>query len=218
MPVGPNGTSIILPASWISEADMISLSDADLSWDEKPADAHFIVASRLVREKGIPLLIDALMNLEGKGETISVDVMGSGAMKADLEGIAGKLRNVRLRLLDPVPYGPSFMRALRQYHAVIVPVTGDEQARILYDAFSQAIPIIAANTAGNREVVTHGGTGFLFEADNPAALSETLCHCADDLDGLRQAGLSALTVAAKHTHADMHGKRAEFLRETFGEC
>ncbi|MET0179263.1 MAG: glycosyltransferase [Novosphingobium sp.] len=216
LPVGPKGIAAVLPASWISEQNVISPAEAGAAWDEKRHGPRFLLASRLVPEKGIPLFLETLDRLDRKGMPIGVDVIGSGAMRPDIEAFARKAKAVRIRLLDPVPYGPAFMQLVRSYHATIVPLTGDEQARILYDSFSQAVPVIATDTAGNREVVTDSETGFLVQADDPEAFAQTLLECAGKPEALRRAGLSALRVAAGHTHWDMHRKRADILRELFG--
>lgn len=216
LPVGPKGSSVILPASWISERDIISSAEAEMAWDAKCDQPRFLLASRLVPEKGISLFLETLNYLEQKGETIKIDIIGSGIMRSDIENFAQNAKTLQIRLLDPLPYGLPFMQLLRSYHATIVPLIGDEQARILYDSFSQAVPVIATDTAGNREVVINGENGFLFQAGSPGAFAETLISCAGNPDALRQAGLSALGVAANHTHADMHRKRADILRRLFG--
>jgi glycosyltransferase involved in cell wall biosynthesis len=215
LPVGPRGTAVVLPASWISERDIVSREDADRAWDQKPAQPRFLLASRLERQKGIGLFLDALHCLERNAEPVEIDVIGSGAMRPDIEAFANSARFVKMRVLQPVPYGQPFLQLLRGYHGAVIPLTGDEQPRILYDAFSQAVPVIATNTPGNREVAVDGETGFLPEP-TPEALASALTSCHRHPASLRAMGLRALNVAAGHTHANMHGKRAKVLFELFG--
>jgi glycosyltransferase involved in cell wall biosynthesis len=215
LPVGPKGTAVVLPASWISDRDIVSREDADRAWDQKPAQPRFLLASRLEGQKGIGLFLDALRCLERDAEPVEIDVIGSGAMRQDVEAFASSARFVKMRVLQPVPYGQPFLHLLRGYHAAVVPLTGDEQPRILYDAFSQAVPVIATNTAGNREVAVDGETGVLPDP-TPEALASALASCHRQPASLRPMGLRALEVAAGHTHAHMHGKRAEVLLKLFG--
>lgn len=215
LPIGPKGTATVLPASWISEGDIISREEAMASWETKALRPRFLLASRLESQKGIPLFLEMLRQLEKRAEPIEIDVIGSGAMKPDIEAFAKDARAVRVRLLAPVPYGNAFMRLLREYHAVIVPLTGDEQARILYDSFSQAVPVVATDTAGNRGVVKDGHTGLLVRPD-PQSFANTLASCAQNPQHLREMGIAALDTAAEYTHASMHGKRAELLTRLFG--
>ncbi|MDF3932894.1 glycosyltransferase [Pseudomonas citronellolis] len=216
LPVGPKGTAMVLPASWISERDILSATEAEALWDAKPLQARFLLATRLVQQKGVALFLEAMRLLERNGEHLEVDVIGDGEMGVDIQHFAEQAHALKVRLLEPRPYGQPFLQLLRNYHATIVPLTGDEQARILYDSFAQAVPVIATDTCGNREVVTDGGTGVLFETNNPEALVRAVTSCAQDRGGLRRMGLSALRTAAEHTHADMHRKRAVMLRELFG--
>ena len=44
---------------------------------------------------------------------------------------------------------------------MIVATTGDEQSRVIYDANSRAVPVIATDTPGNRDVVFRGQAGCL---------------------------------------------------------
>lgn len=216
LPVGRSGKGIILPASWISEHDILSGRDAEALWNVKTGKPRFLLASRLVEQKGVSLFLDAMRILEAQDIPLEVDVIGDGPLKSEIAALVQAAKAMKLRLLDPVPYGTAFMTLLQGYHGTIVPLTGDEQARILYDSFSQAVPVIASDTPGNREVVTDGVTGALFKAGSPEDLAETLKRFASQPASLRSMGLEATRHAALHTHAAMHEKRARLLRETFG--
>ena len=177
LPVGPGGETLVLPASWISEA---------------------------------------LRALDTRGAAITVDVIGEGPMRAALTEFATAARTVQLRLLDPVEYGAPFMTLLQSYHAVIVPTTGDEQPRILFDAFSQAVPVVATATSGNREVLRDGVTGCLTPEGDAGALALALEAMAAEPDVLQQMGFAALSAARAYTHATMHQRRAAALVRIFG--
>lgn len=216
LPVGPRGTSLILPASWISEADIISPEMAQTAWSEKPQTPRFLMASRLVKEKGVPLFLDALRNLEATGQSVSIDVIGSGPLRKDIEEFAVAAEKVRIRLLEPVPYGSPFFELVRGYHAVVVPTTGDEQPRILYDAFSQAVPVIATATAGNLEIVEDGKNGWVVPENSADDLARALTDLSQQPSELRRMGQAALAVARDFTHITMHERRAESLLRIFG--
>lgn len=216
LPVGTKGTGIVLPASWISERDVLSLEKAEQAWDAKPHKPRFLLASRLVAEKGIPLFLNAMQKLEQTGVEIDVDVIGAGDLREEILAFSRHARNVNLTLLDPVPYGEPFLQLLQRYHASIVPLSGDEQARILYDSFARAVPVIASNTPGSREVVDNGETAFLFSAGDAAALADVLQTQNENPTALRRMGISALQIASQYTHARMHSQRADVLRGLFG--
>ena len=79
-----------------------------------------------------------------------------------------------MKVLDPIPYGQPFHAFLRGFDAVIVPSLSNEQPRILFDAFSQAVPVIASATGGIREVVESELTGRLVPPDDVTCLAEAL--------------------------------------------
>ncbi|MCL4067798.1 glycosyltransferase [Pseudomonas sp. GX19020] len=216
LPVGAQGRALVLPASWISEEMILSDAQMQAAWAAKSDVPRFLMASRLVAEKGIGLFLAALEQLEMRGIALAVDVIGEGPMRADLGAFAAQARHVRLGLLDPVEYGAPFMALLRGYHAVVVPTTGDEQPRILFDAFSQGVPVVATATTGNREVVQDGVNGRLCVPGQAGALAGALADLVQDAAALAGMAPAALQTARAYTHATMHRRRAGALADLFG--
>jgi glycosyltransferase involved in cell wall biosynthesis len=101
---------------------------------------------------------------------------------------------------------------VREYHAIIVPSLSDEQPRIIYDAYSQAVPAIASDTPGNRDEVIHGGTGWFFPAGSASALAQGLREATAQTGRLAEMGMNGLQRARQTTHAEMHRKRAALLQ------
>lgn len=216
LPIGPEGTGLILPASWIAETDILTEAQASAQWQDKPSIPHFLVASRLVEEKGISLLLNALYQLEAQGQLINIDIIGEGPLGYKIGSFAANAKSVHLRILRPVPYGQPFLEVLRNYHAVIVPTTGDEQPRILYDAFSQAVAVIATATTGNLEIVEHNKTGYVVTTKTASGLVDALSWLSQRPADLQRIGLSGLALAQNYTHTAMHDQRAEALLKAFG--
>ena len=212
LPVRPGRLAAVIPASWIQAGDVIPEEAARALWHDRPGPVSFLLPSRLEPEKGLGLALEALRRLEATARPITVDVIGTGRLAAEVDALASTCRHVALRLLDPVPYGAPFLHLLRSYHGVIVPTTGDEQPRILYDAFSQSVPVIATATAGNRQVVSHGKTGLLVPENDPFALGEALIDASIRPDDLRRMGLAAVHEAQNQTHLAMHARRAHLLQ------
>lgn len=216
LPVGPQGRALVLPASWISEDMILTGAQVQASLVAKGAVPRFLMASRLVAEKGIGLFLAALERLELQGARISIDVIGEGPLRSDLAAFAAQARHVRLGLLAPVDYGAPFMALLRLYHAVVVPTTGDEQPRILFDAFSQGVPVVATATAGNRDLVQQGVNGRLCAPGSAEALAAEIADLARDAPALAAMAPAALNTAREYTHATMHQRRALALASLFG--
>jgi len=95
---------------------------------------------------------------------------------------------------------------------VIVPSLSDEQPRIVYDAFSQAVPVVASNTPGLRDCVRHGSTGRLVTG-GPADWAAEFKWCFEHSNELEEMGSRGLETARLMTHAEMHRRRWRLLVE-----
>lgn len=212
------GVAVVDPATWISASDMIAPSDAQSDWDSKSERGPSILfAGRLEEEKGVSLLLETLLWLEQhSSRSFNIDLVGSGSLEAKCREAARLHSKIRVRLIAPVPYGARFFDLLRNYHAVVVPSLSDEQPRIVFDAFSQAVPVVAASTAGLRNYVLDGETGYLFARGEKTAFVASLEKCIEDPEALQEMGLRARRHAENFTHEAMHGRRARHLAALMG--
>jgi glycosyltransferase involved in cell wall biosynthesis len=124
---------------------------------------------------------------------------------------------VQLEVLEPVPYGEPFFALLRRFDAVLVPSLADEQPRIVYDAYSQALPVLASATPGLQTCVTDGVNGRLFAPADAQALADTIAWAADEPAELQRLGLAALATARATTHQGMHRRRHALIARMLAE-
>ena len=96
---------------------------------------------------------------------------------------------------------------MRRFDALLVPSLADEQPRVVYDAYSQALPVLASATPGLATCVQEGVTGRLFAPADAVALAETIASAARDPAALQPLGLAALEAARAMTHQEMHRRR-----------
>lgn len=213
------GKAFIIPATWINEGDVLSDQEAERHWDQKaPAsvqETKVLFAGRLDGSKGIGVLLAALRKLDSEGVDLRVDVIGDGPARAECVATGQSLKTVRMSVFPPVPYGSAFFQFLRRYHAVVVPSLSDEQPRVVFDAFSQAVPVLSSRTDGLTPHVIEGRTGRLFEPGDADSLAAALRAAATDVAGLRQLGKRGLAAARNLTHREMHRTRARILAEFF---
>lgn len=214
--MGARGEILIAPATWIGDADILPDDVAAAAWAAKPVRPRFAFAGRLTPEKGVGVLLAALEILEARGTALDIDIIGVGAMAEACRAVAARLDRIRLTVHDPVDYGPAFFGFLRARHAVLVPTLTDEQPRILFDAFSQAVPVIASGTGGHLGSVQPGENGWLVPPGEPEALAAALARAAADPQDLARMGLAALATARTRTHEAMHRTRAALLRRVLG--
>ncbi len=207
------------PATWINDEDILSDREAELCWERKlraPAgEARVLFAGQLVPGKGIDVLLAALRRLDEQGAKLRVDVIGEGPRRPECAATERDLKTVKMSVLTPVPYGGEFFELLRSYHAIVVPSLSDEQPRVVFDAFSQAVPVLAAKTDGLVSHVVEGRTGRLFEPGDTESLATAL-RDASDTAALQRMGMRALEAARGLTHREMHRTRWRILVNQFG--
>src|SRR5579883_2479476 len=207
----------VIHASWIDESVVLSDQQAQEAWQRKsmepsPREIQVLFAGRLEAEKGVLVLLEAVELLSRKNVALRLDILGTGRLAANCatssEGMQGM---TRVRSLGTVGYGAPLFQLLRQYHALIVPSISDEQPRIVYDAYSQAVPVIGTSTPGLQDCIKEDETGWLVPPCDAAALAGALERAAAHPDQLRRMGLEAVKSARAMTHQAMHRKRQLLL-------
>jgi glycosyltransferase involved in cell wall biosynthesis len=217
----------VVHASWIDEAivlgDAVAQARWQARWQGRQTDGtpvlRLLFAGRLQEDKGLHVLFDALRRLRSTGRTrVQVSIIGAG----ELEGACREQARlsddrVQLEVLEPVAYGEPFFALLRRYDAVLVPSLADEQPRIVYDAYSQALPVLASATPGLQTCVTHGVNGRLFAPADAQALADSIAWAADEPAELQRLGLAALATARATTHQGMHRRRHALIARVLAE-
>ncbi|MEG4014867.1 MULTISPECIES: glycosyltransferase [unclassified Microcoleus] len=209
--------SHIINASWIDEENIISEADATQIWQEKistssPKQLKILFAGRLRPDKGVLVLLEAMKILDEENISIKLDILGEGKLLSNCQAASKALHNsAQIEILGTLPYGPKLFERFQQYHAVVVPSISDEQPRIVYDAYSQAVPILGSNTGGLRDCIENEKTGMLIAPNDPLALANLLKQSAENLNKLQNMGMAARKKACTLTHQEMHRQRWQLL-------
>lgn len=207
----------VLPASWIDEGDLLDRERAQSLWNAKRAGpVRLLFAGRLSSEKGVEVLLAAVEQLAREGRAVELDIIGAGPLRQRCLSVAEACAPARIRLLDPLPYGEPFFGLLRQYSAVLIPSLSDEQPRIVFDAYAQAVPVIASDTEGLRPHVVPGRTGWRVPGGDVQEWAKAIVEAHSSHAMLERMGLAALDQAAAHTHRHMHLERWKILADHLG--
>jgi len=206
----------INPASWIEDEAVWSSEEAVSKWQPKLAskELKLIVVGRLVPEKGVRFVLDALNHLDASPSSspIICDILGEGPLLDECKEAAQKLRGrVRVRCLGTVQYGEPLFDLLADYHALVLPIISNEQPRIVYDVFARALPVLGFNSQGVASCVTEGITGKLCQTGDTEQLAGMLEWASKHVDILSQMGLAGLEKARSLTHSEMHKSRRDIL-------
>jgi glycosyltransferase involved in cell wall biosynthesis len=214
-----NRCSHIIHASWIDEQVILDEGEAERLWLERLVQKEPLVllfAGRLTVQKGLRILLQAAQRLSEEGVHFRLNVMGKGELADECVRAAERIGPATIQVHDPLPYDESFFRTVRSADLVVVPSLSDEQPRIVYDAFSQAKPVLASDTPGLRDCIRNGVNGLLVRPNDPEALASAVRTIADKRETLSRLGLAAIATARSLTHEEMHRQRWRILSEELG--
>jgi len=212
----------VIPASWIDKKDILPKEVAEEHWRKKlsvsDSRLRVLFIGRLVHDKGILVLLEAMRQLDIDSFPISLGVVGEGGLKSQCESVASELTGTtKVSLLGTVRYGEPLFSVIRSYDAVVVPSIGDEQPRIVFDAYSQAVPVLGSDTPGLRSCVKSGDRNLLAPPNDVPALVALLRYAAENRLELKRLGLECLAYAESMTHQEMHRQRANLLQRMLDE-
>lgn len=207
------GRGTVIPASWINASDVLDDAAAAQLAEARMAGVHLrlVYAGRLTEDKGIRWLVQALAQQRCSGIPIQLDVFGAGPLEPWLRGAETERPDLRIRFMGTVAYGDRFFSILRQYDALVLPTLTHEQPRILFDAYSQALPVIASASEGTRDYLLDGQHGTAFGMGDEMELQDALRRFADLRPRWGELARNCLSSARCMTHREMHRARAEVI-------
>lgn len=136
---------------------------------------HFIALSRLSPEKGIDVLVEAWRGVGGRAG-IPLLIVGSGESADELRRAARGVPDLEFR---PQVSHEEGLSLLAEAHAIVVPSRCFEMfPRVVAEAFSLAVPVVAARVGSLETIVASRRDGLLFESASPDDLAEALCELA----------------------------------------
>jgi len=124
---------------------------------------YFLFIGRLVKEKGIDLLLRVALLLEERGFDKNVVIAGTGPLKSLAERSSKKCKIIKyLGYVPTEDLIPLYTGAI----ALIVPSYAEGLPLTILEAMACGTPVIATGVGGIPEVVRHGYNGFLVEPMN----------------------------------------------------
>ncbi|MBT9557955.1 MAG: glycosyltransferase [Myxococcales bacterium] len=151
---------------------------------------RLVVTARLVPEKGVDVLLDALS--DPRLARVSLVIVGDGPARSALEAQAASLQG-RVRFVgwasDPGPY-------VQSADAMVLPSRREGLPISVLEALVQGRPVIASRVGGIPEVVEHGVTGLLVAPGDSKALADALHDFAEARDRFAAASMGAAGATA----------------------
>lgn len=158
------------------------LRPAGLAPAMRPQDdtVRLVSAGRLVEKKGFAVLLDALAMVRERRPAITLDLIGDGPLRADVEARIERLGlQDRVRLSGELPPETTRERIGNADVFVLACVEGRDGDRdgipvVLMEAMSMGVPVISTAISGVPELIDHGRTGRLAPPGDAAGLAREI--------------------------------------------
>lgn len=178
-PIRWTGTMITIPN--IVDCRPQSVHDIARVRHDLRLDAHAFLlccVGNLVAEKRITDIIDAVAALRASGYDAHLLVVGDGACRADIQRHAadkGVADAIHFLGYQSNPW------VFQQAADVVVHAAAFESFGLaVAEAMLLAMPVVAADAPGVRELITHGDSGLLYPPGDVAALVRSLRRLVED--------------------------------------
>jgi glycosyltransferase involved in cell wall biosynthesis len=119
---------------------------------------RLLFLGRIVKYKGLGLLLDAYSLLHARGAAIELDIVGSGDLgpyKAQLNALDG------VSIVNKWVEEEEIAKALAGADLVVLPYIEASQSGVAASALAAGLPIVATPVGGLVEQVSHGRTGVI---------------------------------------------------------
>jgi glycogen(starch) synthase len=143
-----------------------------------PSGPRVLFVGRLVRQKGVHVLVEAARRLRTSGA--QVVIVGDGPERGRVErqaerlGVADRVHVTGFVAHDRLP------DLLATADVLVLPSSYEELGTVLVEALHAGVPTVATRVGGIPEVVDHGFTGLLVEPGDPDALAKAIDRILSD--------------------------------------
>jgi len=137
-----------------------------------PPDAIVLgTVCRLIRRKNVSFLIDWMKNNIDLYDNIYLMIVGEGPQFDELVESAQDLPKERIRFLGA---RKDIAHLLNIFDIFTLVSTTEGTSLTILEAMSTQLPVVVSDVGGNKDIIDHGKTGYLFECNNQHALGECL--------------------------------------------
>ena len=199
------------------------VSDAEVARVTKgydlPADVPvFLFVGRIVKYKGIPLILEAMARLAGRGNDVRMVFVGSGP---DEEELMEQAR--QLGLLDPEHNKCIFVEAIHDREQLrawntradlfLFPSTYDTNGIVVREAAACGLASVLIQDSCAAEGIRHGRNGYLIEEtqDSMCALLEEVCHHLQQAHQVGQHAMDEIYISWKESVYQANKRYEEIL-------
>ena len=144
---------------------------------------RLLYVGRLSAEKGVHHLLEAVSLLVGEGELVELHVVGTGELEGELWHVARAL-NIAEHVVfhGYVPQGEALRRIYRESDVFVLPSLQDQQPKVLLEAMSQGLPVVATRVGGIPAAIQDGENGLLVPPARPESTAAAVRRVLADVE------------------------------------
>ena len=161
---------------------------------------RLLYVGRLSAEKGVPHLLEAVSLLVAEGELVELHIVGAGALEGELRHITQAL-NIAEHVVfhGYVPQGEALRQIYRESDVFVLPSLQDQQPKVLLEAMSQSLPVVATHVGGIPTAIQDGENGLLVPPARPESMAVAVRRVLADGELRRKLVKGGLAHARAHT-------------------
>jgi glycosyltransferase involved in cell wall biosynthesis len=170
--------------------NLANIQVSEISIQSPNPSLSIAYVGRLVLEKDVPTIVEAVRLAQTTGYRIALKIIGDGPDRPRIEAaISAHTFNPPIELTGFLS-GEELKSALRDAAVVVIPTIMEETAGLaVMEQLDRAKPVIVSDIGGLAEVA--GDAGLKFPPGNAPALAACLRQLADDPSLLRELGVRA---------------------------
>jgi glycosyltransferase involved in cell wall biosynthesis len=137
-------------------------------------DFQILCVTRITPRKGVRYLIEAMDLLRKKYHNLSLQIVGEGDEKANLEKLVQILSledQVKFAGLVPHEKLPAYYQSASAY---VLPSLNEGMSNSMLEALASGLPLLATDTGGTQELIEDGINGFILKMKSAEDIAEKL--------------------------------------------
>lgn len=151
--------SLVLPGSGI---DCESIIPSFTSYQED-SPMKLIFLGRIIKDKGIYELIDAIKLINSNGIKIYLSIVGTLENKSNSPDIHDIDQWNKIPGVKYLGFSDNSLKTISEHDCVILPSYREGTSRVLLEGGALGKPLLASNVPGCNNVVVDGYNGYLFD-------------------------------------------------------
>lgn len=155
----------------------------------KKESLKFVFLSRIIRDKGVNVIIDAVKILNKRMKGFSVDFYGpfESSYKEEFMTSIDGIDNIKYKGFLNLNESNNY-KTLAEYDVMLFPTYwhGEGFPGIIIDAFIAGLPVVATDWSMNGELIKEGINGWLIPPKDAKALADKMEDIIDKKDSLSE--------------------------------